>query len=92
MTTIFRKQPAEVLDYDVDFTSWLGTSDIINSAVAASDAGITRGATEITAGGKIVKQWISGGSSNTSYKVTVTATTSAGRVKEAEFIVKVREL
>lgn len=92
MTTMFRKQPAEVLDYDVDFTSWLGTSDTVNSAVASADTGITLGATEITSGGKNVKQWVRGGTANTNYKITITATTTAGRVKEAEFVVKVREL
>lgn len=92
MTTMFRKQPAERLDYDVDFSSWLGTSDLVNSAVASADSGITLGATEITSGGKTVKQWVEGGASNTNYKITITATTSAGRVKEAEFVVKVREV
>jgi hypothetical protein len=86
---VFYKQPSEVLDYDIDFTEWMTPGDSIATATATSDAGITLGATTII--GYVVKQWVSGGTDGNSYKVTVKVTTNGGRVKEADFRVRVRE-
>lgn len=87
----FTKQPADTLDYDVDFTDWLPDGDVISSVAPSADAGITLGATTISADGKAVKQWVSGGEDGKTYKITIRVTTAMARVKEAEFKVKVRE-
>lgn len=86
------KQPNEVLDYDIDFSRYLPTSDTIVSVVASADAGITLGDTLIMSGGKIIKQWVEGGTTGVTYKVQVRITTNGGRVKEAEFRIKVKEV
>lgn len=83
------KQPSEVLDYDVDYVDWLIAPDTIASHVAFSDAGITiQNSSQL---GSAVKVWLAGGTHGAQYKVTVRITTTVGRQKESEFIVKVKE-
>lgn len=85
----FVKQPADVQDYDIDFTDYLtGLSDTGASAEVVADPGITIDSDTLNAG--VVKVWVSGGTAGT-YKITATLTTSAGRVKEAEIKLKVKE-
>lgn len=96
----FLKQPAEVLDYDIDFSEFLPEGDALSFAgdppvptpldVVVSPSGLTLGPTFVV-GGKIIKQWLSGGTDGTTYKVTVTATSNAGRVKQIEFSVRVKD-
>lgn len=89
----FIKQPADVVDYDVDFgTEWLPTGDKLASASASvTPSGLTLGSTIIDVTETVVKQWVSGGTAGTTYKVEITATTDAGRVKQVEFKVKLKE-
>ena len=86
----FQKQPADVQDYDIDFTKWLaGFSDTGMSLVVQVDTGITLTSQEFANG--VAKVWLSGGSSGTSYKVTARLSTVGGRVKEVEIRIKVKE-
>lgn len=85
------KQSAEILDYDVDFSEWMeGRTDTPASFTAEAEAGITIVGSSRT--GNIVKVVLSGGTSDTSYKVTVKLTTSLGLVREADFAVKVKDV
>jgi len=87
----FNKQPAEILDYDVDFTDWFtNRTDTPASHTAVAEAGIT--IVSATRTGNVVKVILSGGVTDTTYKITVQLTTSAGLVKEADFAVKVKEV
>ncbi len=98
----FDKQPADTLDYDIDFSAILDDGDTLASTgspaiptplnVVVSPAGLTVAPTFVINNGKTIKQWVSGGSSGIRYKITVTATTAAGRVKQVEFIVRVKDL
>ena len=87
----FTKQPADLQDYDIDFTEWLaGFADTGASHVVAVDTGITKVSSTLVAG--VVKVWLSGGLDGTSYKITATLTTTGGRVKQAEVTIKVKEV
>lgn len=98
----FDKQPADVLDYDIDFSAILDDGDTIASTGSppvpmpldrvVSPAGITFGPTVVINNGKTVKQWLSGGANRIQYKITLTVTTSAGRVKQVEFVVRVKDV
>lgn len=88
----FSKQPSENLDYDFDFADFMPAGDVIASSVVTADAGVTLGSKTDNPGASIVKQFISGGTDGTTYKVTCKITTTGGRVKEAEFKLKVKEL
>ena len=88
----FSKQPAEVLDYAVDLSQWLPANDYAVSYVTTAQAGITVDSTLIANGGRAIVVWLSGGTSGQRYKVQVLFTTSDGRKKEFEFVVKVLEV
>lgn len=90
----YTKQPADVQDYDIDFqTEFLsGLGDAAPGPaglVVLADAGINLDTYSLNNG--LVKVWVSGGTDGTSYKVTVTLTSFAGRVKQVEFVIKVKE-
>lgn len=97
----FYKQPAETLDYDINFSEFLSDGDTILSAgspavpsplnVVVSPSGMTLGPTFVIGGGKVIKQWLSGGTNGVKYKVTLTVTSNAGRVKQVEFVVRVKD-
>lgn len=98
----FDKQPADTLDYDIDFSAILDDGDTLAStgdpgvptplSVSVSPSGLTITPTFVIGSGKVIKQWISGGTNGIKYKITLTATTNAGRVKQVEFFVRVKDL
>ena len=89
----FEKQPADVQDFDIDFTEWLtGMSDTAagpGGVTVVADTGLTILAFTLSNG--IVKVWTAGGTDGTTYKITATITTAGSRVKQAEIKVKVKE-
>lgn len=87
----FPKQPLERLDYDIDFSEWLSAGDTVVSATVIAATGIEAETPLIDTTQKIVKVWITGGTSGVTYKVQVTAVTTEGRIKEGEIRIKVRE-
>ena len=87
---VFQKQPAESIDYDVDYSEWLTTGDNVQSAdVSVAPSGLVIDSTFIN--DPRIKIWISGGVDKVSYKVTVTMTTAEGRVKQDEFKINVKD-
>lgn len=87
----FEKQPAEILDYQVDYADWFeNRSDTPASFVTSIPTGITQVAS--SRNGTVVTTVLSGGTVGESYKITVRLTTSAGMVKEADFVVRVKEV
>ena len=100
------KQPAEVADYDIDFSEYFPSGDAISatggspSLPVGSTVFVTTteefpslvvGASYVIDSGLTFKQWISGGTSGVTYKVTVRVTSTAGRVKEVEFKIKCKD-
>lgn len=87
----FEKQPAEILDYDVDYTEWFGDrADTPESYVVVVPVGITKVSDALT--GNVVKVVLGGGTAGTKYKITVRLTTASGLVKESDFELKVKEV
>ncbi len=87
----FTKQPADVLDYDFDYSDWLeDRNDTISSHSVVSEAGLVVGNVFVLNG--VVKVFLSGGTNGSSYKVTCTVITTGGRTKQAEITVKVKEV
>lgn len=87
----FVKQSSEVLDYDVDYTDWFSNrQDSAASFEVTAQAGITVEATSRS--GNVVKTVLGGGTDGESYKLTVLLTTTAGLVKEADFIVRIKDV
>ena len=86
----FIKQPADVQDYDIDFSRYLDAiEDTPASYIATADDGLNIDSSFMV--DKRVKVWISGGTSGTVYKITVTLTTLIGRTKQVEIKIKVKD-
>ena len=87
----FRKQPVEVLDYDIDYSEWLTEGDNVESAIVeVAPNGLV--VESVFINDPRVKVWLSGGTDSVQYKVTVTATTAEGRVKQEEFKIRVKDV
>lgn len=89
----FEKQPADIQDFDIDFTDWLtgmfDTASGPDGIAVVADSGITILAFVLADG--VVKIWTSGGTDGVTYKITATVTTAGNRVKQAEIKIKVKE-
>lgn len=85
------QQPDEHLDYDFNYTDWFGdTNDAIDTIeVASAPAGLTL--TGIKTSATAVKIWAGGGTDGDIYYVEVTITTTAGRVKQDELEIRIKE-
>jgi hypothetical protein len=92
----FNKQPADVIDINIDFSEYLPSGDTIVGATkgfeGTDDGQLVLGNTVINNTTLVVTQWVSAGTSGQTYQVKVTMTSAAGRVKEVDFKVKVKEL
>ena len=92
----YEKQPAEVKDYDIDYSEWLNpVVDTVASTTAivtsVTEAVPTLEIDSIMESTTTVKLWISGGTAGASYKVTVRMTTAGGRLDESELVFKVKD-
>lgn len=86
----FTKQPGETLDYDIDFSDWfLDREDVPASFTTVVPTGITLVSSVRL--GTVVKLVLAGGTSGEKYQITVRMTTDTDLVKEADFIVSVKE-
>lgn len=93
----FIKQPAEVKDYNVDYSKWLTPiSDAIASYTTAvtcpafpADTSLTINSVVASSNG--LKLWIGGGTSGRTYKITIRITTTGGRIDESELLFIVRD-
>ena len=89
----FEKQPADIQDFDIDFTEWLtGMQDTApgpTGAAVVCDDGLDIPLFTLVDG--VVKVWTSGGADGVTYKITATVTTIGGRTKQAEIKVRVRD-
>lgn len=84
----FVKDPDSVLDYTVDWDSWLST-DTISSSDWVIESGITEDSASNTTTTATV--WLSGGTAGTRYKVTNRIVTAEGRTADRSFYVSVAE-
>jgi hypothetical protein len=87
----YTKQPADTEDFDISFVDYLIARDDTGSGLTvAVDDGITLVSSNLVAG--VAKVWLSGGTTGTTYKITATLTTTGGRIKQHEILVKVKEV
>ena len=86
----FQKQPNEVLDYDVDYSEWFAPrTDSPSTAEVVVEPGIIfKSASRV---GNIGQVTLGGGEDEIDYKITVRLTTTNGLIREADFLIQVRE-
>lgn len=82
------KDPSEKLDYAVDWTAWLGSTETITTSTwAATPSGLTLSGQSVTGGKAIV--WATGGTAGTVYTVTNHIITSQAREGERSLVIVV---
>ncbi len=87
----FKKQSAEILDYDVDYTDWFADRDDTPASYTVTvESGLTLVADGRT--GMVVKVVLGGGTNLTKYKITVRLTSTSALVKEADFTVTIKDV
>ena len=73
-----RKDPASVIDYFIDYSTFLEAGDSITSQTTTVDSGITLDSSSIVTGNTKIKHVISGGTVGTAYTVKVEANSNDG--------------
>lgn len=90
-TTMPAKDPADDLDYGIDWTYELAlVDDTIASSAWTVTSGITKGTDTHTTTGTTV--WVSGGTAGQTYEATNTVTTAGGRTYERSLRIPVINL
>lgn len=82
------KDPDEVLDFEVDWTSRIGASDTISEVTWTMPSGLTK--TSQSVAGKVAIVWISGGTAGNSYNVGCRVVTNGGRTYDETIVLPVR--
>lgn len=85
MADSFLKDPNAVLDYQIDWSTWLG-SDTIASSSWVIPTGITEDSDSNTTTTATV--WLSGGTAGTTYTVTNRIVTAGGRTEDRSLTIK----
>lgn len=86
----FSQDPDEVLDYTLDWSEWLVDGDVISSAAATGDTGLTVGST-VSFTTTTTTVWLSGGSAGSSYDVAVHVVTAGGREGDRSITLQIKE-
>lgn len=89
MAALFIKDPNAVLDYKIDWASWLATSETISTSTFTVSAGITKDSESNTTTTATV--WLSGGTAGTTYTATNRITTNQSRTDERTIEIRVEE-
>lgn len=88
-TPSFVKDPQAVLDFNWDWSAWLGEDEEISTSTVTPDPGLS--VTQTSAKDGIVTAWLSGGAQGTDYTVACAITTSAGRADTRRLTISVRQ-
>ena len=73
-----RKDPSAVMDYYIDYSTFLDSGDTITTQTTTVDSGITLDSSSIVTGNTKIKHVISGGVVGTAYTVKVEANSNDG--------------
>lgn len=88
MAQRFTKDPSAVLDYAVDWATWLD-EDTISASTWTVPAGITKDSDTFTTTTATV--WLSGGTAGSHYTLTNRIVTTGGRTDERSIIIAVMD-
>lgn len=81
------KDPSAVLDYQFDWSAWLGTDTIATSAWTAPTGITVNSESETTTTATV---WLSGGTDGANYAVVNEITTAGGRTDQRTLTIKCR--
>jgi hypothetical protein len=83
----YLKDPQAVLDYTVDWSSWLPSGDTIVTSTWTAQTGITIDSNSFTTTAATV--WLSGGTLDASYNVVNHIVTDDGRAEDQTLVIKI---
>jgi hypothetical protein len=83
------KDPDAVLDYSIDWSTWLQTGDEIASATWTVPTGIVLDSQDESTTRTVA--WLSSGTAGVNYDLGCLITTTSGRLDERTITIKVRE-
>jgi hypothetical protein len=86
---VILKDPADVLDYTVDWSDWLDTDTITGTPTWTVTTGVTKASQSNTT--TTTTAWLSGGTAGSDYTVACKIVTTGGRTVERSFTVQVRD-
>lgn len=89
MEAVFQKDPDAVLDYAVDWSTWLASAETISTYAVSANSTLITIATAAQSSG-VVTTWLSGGYAGSDYTVSIKVVTSSCRTDERSFLVKVK--
>lgn len=87
MSATYYQDPVSTLDYNIDWTAWLG-GDTISSSTWITHPDITISNTTFT--GVITTVYLTGGTAGKTYKVKNKISTTNGRTEEETFDLTIR--
>lgn len=90
MEALFYKDPDAVLDYAMDWSTWLSSGEAISTWLVAADSSLITVSTHSHAAG-VVTAWLSGGVVGSAYTISVKVVTSSSRTEERSFKVKIKQ-
>lgn len=82
----YTMDPDAVLDFGFDWSTWLGSGEIITTSVVLNSPGITVDSTN--ASNTLVTVWLSGATAGGLYTVTSRITTNQGRTDDRTFTIR----
>ncbi len=86
-TNQFSKDPDDVLDFELDWSDWLATSETISTSTWTVPTGIIKDTDTNTTTTTTI--WLSGGTHGAAYQITNRAVTNQGRTKDQSIYVSV---
>jgi hypothetical protein len=89
--TVDPKDPNEVLDYTVDWTTRLDGDVIDTSTWILKSGDVTIGAMSFDGGSGVTKVWLSAGTVGVASEVTNRITTAGGRTMDQTIKIKIKE-
>ena len=84
------KDPADIEDYGLDCSAWLGAETVASRTVVSDDPALT--VSGVTHTGGLVRWRASGGTNGKVHTMTVRVTSSAGRIAERSMALPVKDL
>lgn len=88
---IVEKTPPERVDFDVDLGRWLPSGDTVDTATVTFDDTLTVTEDDVDITADRVKVWLTGGEAEEVGVMRVLVTTTAGRIEEFAYRVRVKE-
>jgi len=85
------KDPNAVLDYSIDWSTWLATSETITASSWTVPTGITQTTPAPSFTNTITTIWLLGGTVGTTYTLTNHITTNQGRQDDRSITIQVVE-